>query len=676
MTGNALLGLVLALWVEAAHWTRLRWDFNDAACIRAWHLCAILIALSMVYVWIDGNPYLMVPRLLGWLPVLLLPLQLVQAFGLRDAIPVRTFSFFTKKQRELNHRHGLEHFAVHFNFGHAYLITVMVAATPLDERPDSWLFLPGLVVLTVWALVGSGRCRLAHVSLWLLVAGGLGMLGQMGLARAYHWLNFGMLKGYEDYLNPSHYRTAIGRLGEIKQSRNILWRVRPAPDNPAPTHLRSACYNRYRGGVWSNVAPPATRPGDSDFKALVPIAASGATPIHPLRAEAGLRTLRPALPRFKLRGAAVANSPLPLPGNAASLRDFEVDSFECNSLGTVRVFPKQAILDGVVTWNDEATPETPPWREVDLDVPANESAALDAVLTELRLARQPTLAAKLEVLRRFFLEFDYTRYNSIKPPAIGPVPGPSAITTFLTTVRRGHCEYFATAAALLLREAGIPTRYAIGYTLMELDAKRGEWVIRGLHGHAWTRVWDASAGVWIDFDPTPPGWLGLETRQGMSLQWLLDGVQRLREDFALWRSRARNRLLISTIMLTVGVTGMGLMVRRLWRSKRTVGSALARRRDAGPGLGTPLHHLEKAAAKYLPPRPPGQPFGHWLAGLRPFLTDPAALDEAIHLHQRLRFDPAPPAPSARLRLTELTQQLAAALKTRRLALFGAKGPAI
>ena len=31
-------------------------------------------------------------------------------------------------------------------------------------------------------------------------------------------------------------------------------------------------------------------------------------------------------------------------------------------------------------------------------------------------------------------------------------------------------------------------------------------VIRGTHGHAWCRVWDQDAGLWLDFDPTPPDW--------------------------------------------------------------------------------------------------------------------------------------------------------------------------
>lgn len=658
LSGHGLLGLALAFMVEAAHWTRLRWDFNDAACTRAWQLCIIAAALSMVFIWIDGDPYLMVPQLLGWLPVLLLPLQFVQTFGLRQALPARTFALFTRKQRELQHRHGLDPSAVHFNFGHVYLVGVMVAATPLGERPESGLFLPGLLVITLWALLGSGRCRVLPVILLLLVAGGIAVLGQIGLAMAYHWLNLSVLKGYDDFLNPSHYRTAIGHLGEIKQSANIHWRLRPQSGHPVPALLRSTCYNRYRTGLWINLTPPGLATTESDFKALMPADSGNSSPVYPLLAGAGQQVDSAVLPRFSLRGAATINSPLPLPGSAAYLRDFQVDAIERNSLGTVRIFPKDPVIDGSVAWGDTATAETAPWPEVDLDVQANERAALRQVLADLKLADHPSLAAKLEVLRRFFLKFQYTRYNTIEPPPIGVSKGPTAITLFLTTARRGHCEYFATAACLLLREAGIPSRYAIGYAVMEHDARRGEWVMRGRHGHAWARVWDERAARWLDFDPTPPGWLGAETRPGISLQWLLDGFHRMREDFALWRGRSQNRLLLTAVMFTLGGTGLVFILSRLWRSKRTLATPPTRRKNSTAAPSSPLHPLEKPAAKYLPPRLPGQPFCQWLSGLQPYLTDASLLDEAIRLHQQLRFDPAPPAPPDSQRLTHLTTLLA------------------
>jgi hypothetical protein len=138
----------------------------------------------------------------------------------------------------------------------------------------------------------------------------------------------------------------------------------------------------------------------------------------------------------------------------------------------------------------------------------------------------------------------------------------------------------------------------------------------------------------------------------------------LREDFALWRSQSRNRMTIAGIMIAIGVAGLAFVLRKLWQSKRTTGPASTRRKVADAAISTPLHRLEKPASKRLPPRQPGDPFCHWLAGLRDDLTDPSLLDEAIRLHQRLRFDPAPTQPSATARLTDLTKTLKLALKKR------------
>ena len=662
MTDHGLVGLGLAMLVEASHWTRLRWDFDELAAIRAWRLTVFAIALTIVWLWIDGNPYQAVPRALGWLPALLLPLQFVQAYGLRNTLWLRTFTFFTQHQRELNHRYNTTLANVQFNFGYVYLTAILLASTPLGAMPDSQLFLPGLVVLTGWSLLASHRCRWPQVVLLMGVSWGLGFAGQYGLDQAFRWYNYGMYRDYQAHLAPDHCRTAIGRLGEIKQSPDIAWRLRPQAGSAAPTHLRTLSYNRYASGLWSNLPPPekngvAVRGEDDDLTTVPPLDLGGGKLFLPLRDGGGKELLRPELPRFAIRGAASNKSPLPLPGTAAGLLDFDVESIERNSLGTVLLYPKASVVAGTVVWNDQANSELPPWPEVDLGIHDSEKAALRQVLAELRLDEVATLSGKLQVLRRFFQAFEYTRYNTIKAPRIGAKKGTSAIGEFLTAARRGHCEYFATAACLLLRQAGIPSRYAIGYAVCELDAKRGEWVIRGLHGHAWTRVWDQAAGHWLDFDPTPASWLAAETGDGSSLQWLFDNFRRISEDFALWRSRPRNRWLVSGTMILLGIAGLAFIVRRLWRSKRQVGAHTVRRKATGVSVRTPLHQLEKAAAKYLAPRHEGQPFGSWLAGLAAVLTDTSTLQEAIELHQRLRFDPAAPTPELAPRLKQLTATL-------------------
>ena len=77
----------------------------------------------------------------------------------------------------------------------------------------------------------------------------------------------------------------------------------------------------------------------------------------------------------------------------------------------------------------------------------------------------------------------------------------------------------------------------------------------------------------------------------------------------------------------------------------------------GPLVRTPLHELETRARRHLGERPPGLPFARWLERLQPILPHNRPLHEAITLHQRLRFDPAPPDPTDQQRLVQLAEEL-------------------
>lgn len=87
-----------------------------------------------------------------------------------------------------------------------------------------------------------------------------------------------------------------------------------------------------------------------------------------------------------------------------------------------------------------------------------------------------------------------------------PTPAPGAggvMRTFLfgkDEERRGHCQYFSTAAAILLRRLGHPTRCVAGFASNEQDADG--YLFRGLHAHAWLEVRDAQ-GAWQRIDATP-----------------------------------------------------------------------------------------------------------------------------------------------------------------------------
>lgn len=76
------------------------------------------------------------------------------------------------------------------------------------------------------------------------------------------------------------------------------------------------------------------------------------------------------------------------------------------------------------------------------------------------------------------------------------------ILQFLTETKRGFCQQFASAMAVMLRTLGFPTRIAEGYTPGERDPNTGAWHVTTKDLHAWVEVQFPSYG-WLAFEPTP-----------------------------------------------------------------------------------------------------------------------------------------------------------------------------
>ena len=81
-------------------------------------------------------------------------------------------------------------------------------------------------------------------------------------------------------------------------------------------------------------------------------------------------------------------------------------------------------------------------------------------------------------------------------------PGPDPLAYFLFTRRKGHCEYFASAMAVLLRSIGIPSRMVTGFQSGVLNPITDVYVIRASDAHTWVEAWLPGRG-WTTFDPTP-----------------------------------------------------------------------------------------------------------------------------------------------------------------------------
>jgi hypothetical protein len=122
------------------------------------------------------------------------------------------------------------------------------------------------------------------------------------------------------------------------------------------------------------------------------------------------------------------------------------------------------------------------------------------------------------------------------------------ILDFLEHNTVGHCEYFASAFALMVRALGFPSRVIAGYRVAE-ESPFGYAIVRRSHAHAWAEVWVDNR--WRTFDPTPPAALAAHTSPGTP--WLAALWDQSRTSLAAlddwFASRSTFEILLSLLVL-------------------------------------------------------------------------------------------------------------------------------
>lgn len=186
---------------------------------------------------------------------------------------------------------------------------------------------------------------------------------------------------------------------------------------------------------------------------------------------------------------------------------------------------------------------------------------------------------------------------------------------FLLGSGAGHCEYFATALALLLRVQDVPCRLVGGWLAHEWNATLGAVVVRQKHAHAWVEVLDA-AGRWHTFDPTPAAdlmadaasaswWTSLRSRLEACWARVTGFDQDARQRWLAWLRRLPSEHSLELAVLVVAAA-VWLGLRRRRRQRHPAIAALHRAlRRAGLALRageTPRELLARAAHAGLPPR--------------------------------------------------------------------------
>jgi transglutaminase-like putative cysteine protease len=174
------------------------------------------------------------------------------------------------------------------------------------------------------------------------------------------------------------------------------------------------------------------------------------------------------------------------------------------------------------------------------------------------------------------------KYSTTHETPVGHDP----IEWFLSEGKVGHCEYFATATALILRAGGIPTRYVTGFVTDERNTYGDYWVVRNKCAHAWVEAWDKDRGRWVIVESTPAAGVPSNPNTSQFAQlwnFVKDRYQvfrvRLHQRGPIWAIAAVLSSWLFRALL--GLTLIWLFIRlRRWNRKRHSGSKRSARRDA------------------------------------------------------------------------------------------------
>jgi protein-glutamine gamma-glutamyltransferase len=399
----------------------------------------------------------------------------------------------------------------------------------------------------------------------------------------------------------------LGQIGEIQQSDALVMHVQIEGDTAGAYDLkwRGLTFSLFDGRNWSNPLPEHLLPRPTEERFLIPpskdepLRHSAAQPVHyhvlmePIGTNVFFLALRPL-------------------SVAGPYRQIAADE-----AGAVYDMDRDRAITGYEAVSDLAQPSLALLRSGSGNVPASialrylQLPPLDPRIA--LLARQVTASAnttyeKAAAVQQYLMtHYGYT----LQLPRTTPR---DPVANFLFVRKQGHCEYFASAVAIMLRTQGIPTRIVNGFRGGEFNDLTGSYLIRARDAHSWVEAYIPGYG-WTTFDPTPAG-LGMTRGRWNRLQLYLDAAsefwrewvvnydtahQRTLEDStaehtrALWQAqhtwlraqyafllvrarRAQRSLLRSPLRWGLGVVGAAIFLlllanarplARAWRKRRT-----------------------------------------------------------------------------------------------------------
>lgn len=533
-------------------------------------------------------------------------------------------------QRFFNRQHAREHLQL-LLLGALLMVVGGVVNTDLAYPP----LLAGYLFIATWALllnqlladgerlgsaimVDVGREGIRRHRSLVRAAAGVTLLAAAGAAVVFlffpRWGVGAFLRGSMSRDSTSGFanEVSLGEFGRIKNDPTVIMRItlqgKPIVDTRPTWYLRGTSFDRYAAGRWGH-----SRDGE-------------ASPLRPVWTWSSLSEgSTPLLQRPRGGGRGQTLRALPLPGVAGSeavmhatvtLEDIGADVlFVASEPIAVKLRPRGPIerrANVIGGRNREFRVSKPP-GPVQYEFisrarqPGHEALAAvgNPLVGPLRepfarpaeglgprvgaLARELTADArtrvdKVDAVMAHLQTFRYTLDLS----DVDPDPDDDPIETFLFDSQAGHCEYYATALALLLREVGVPTRIVNGYYGAHYNDVGDFYAVRQADAHSWVEV-DFGPLGWVTFDPTPPSgrtagddaswWPAgaqlIDALRNAYLQWVIDydfGKQlELLEGLGVRRQGRMLRPSERTLAIGGGVAALFVFGVWAWRRRRRPG---------------------------------------------------------------------------------------------------------
>ncbi|MBA3633592.1 MAG: DUF3488 domain-containing protein [Acidobacteria bacterium] len=284
----------------------------------------------------------------------------------------------------------------------------------------------------------------------------------------------------------------LGAIGRLKQNDETVMRIRldkTGESNFGNLHWRGVALDTFDNKVWSKSKPDYKEPkvkGDRDFFLIDYSSGEEAITVQTIYLEPLDTPVLFALAR-----------PVAIQGNFQILyKDFE-GAINFNRNGYERLSYK-VYSDRSLPSRERLKFDNSAYSEEDeryLQLPEEMDERISQLAAQIT-GKANNRYEKAKAIEKYLqTQFGYT----LELEAGGDEP----LADFLFNIREGHCEYFATAMAIMLRTQGIATRIVNGFQQGEYNETADVYVVKQKNAHSWVEVYFPKENAWIPFDPTP-----------------------------------------------------------------------------------------------------------------------------------------------------------------------------